>query len=184
MLMDFERVLQFIVNDFSDHGIRYALIDGFAMGALGIVRATMDLDILVHRDDLTTVEQIMNERPYRCVYETENVSQYISDLKPFGQIDFLHAFRHISLSMLKRARSLPIFEGRFCIPVLAPEDIIGLKVQALSNDPARERLDIADIQLIMEYHGKNLDWGLLEEYFQLFSKEKEYEALKNSYGET
>ena len=180
--MDFEQVLHFIVNDFSDHGIRYALIGGFAMGALGIVRATMDLDILVQRDDLAAVEQIMSAHPYRCIYKTENVSQYISDLKPFGQIDFLHAFRRISLSMLKRARSLPIFEGHFRIPVLAPEDIIGLKVQALSNDPARERLEIADIQLIMDHYGSDLDWGLLREYFQLFNRENEYEAFKKSYA--
>jgi len=182
LLMDFERVLRFIVSDFSDSGIRYALIGGFAMGALGIVRATMDLDILVHRDDLPAVEQILSKRPYRCIYKTENVSQYVSDTEQLGQIDVLHAFRKISLSMLKRARSLPVFEGRFCIPILAPEDIIGLKIQALSNDPARERLEIADIQRIMEQVGQDLDWDLLGEYFRLFEKEDEYETLKKTYG--
>jgi len=126
----------------------------------------------------------MSTRPYRCVYKTENVTQYVSDQEPFGQIDFLHAFRHISLSMLERARSLPIFEGRYRIPVLTPEDIIGLKVQALSNDPARQRLEIADIQRIMEQRGKDLNWELLREYFQLFKKEEEYEKFKKTYGQT
>ncbi len=180
--MDFEKVLQFIINDFSENDVRYALIGGFAMGAFGIIRATMDLDILIDRNDLPAVEQIMGARLYRCVYKTENVSQYISDLKVFGQIDFLHAFRHISLSMLQRARQLPVYEGRFTVPVLAPEDIIGLKIQALSNDPSRERLEAADIQLIIEHFGKNIDWGLLQEYFQLFNKVNEYEAFKKSYA--
>jgi hypothetical protein len=169
--MDFKRVLRFIVSEFSDSGVRYALIGGFAMGALGIVRATMDVDILVHRDDLPALERILSKRPYRCIYKTENVSQYVSDTEKFGQIDVLHAFRKISVSMLERARLLPVFENRFRIPVLTPEDIIGLKVQAMSNDPARQRLEIADIQRIMEQFGHDLDWELLQEYFQLFEKE-------------
>ena len=47
----------------------------------------MDLYILIDRDDLPTVERIMGARLYRCVYKTENVSQYISDLKVFRQGD-------------------------------------------------------------------------------------------------
>lgn len=41
----------------------------------------------------------MKENGYECKYKTENVSQYISPLKIFGEVDFLHAFREISLKM-------------------------------------------------------------------------------------
>jgi len=179
--MDFETVLKFIVTDFSKGEVRYALIGGFAMGALGIMRATVDLDFLVHRDDLNQIEQIMSTHPYRCVYKTDNVSQYVSDLNPFGQIDFIHAFRRISLSMLKRATHIPVYDGNFAIPVLAPEDIIGLKVQSSSNDPLRENLEAADIQLILEHYSSTIDWERLREYFQLFGRENDYEALKKKF---
>ena len=69
------------------------------MGAWGIMRSTVDLDFLVSSADLDKIEKIMTGYMYKKVYKTENVSQYISDLKPFGQIDFLHAFRTISLSI-------------------------------------------------------------------------------------
>jgi len=49
------------------------------------------------------VDTIMTEMGYECRYRTENVSQYISPLKVFGEVDFLHAFREASLKMLGRA---------------------------------------------------------------------------------
>jgi len=36
----------------------------------------------------------------------------------------------------------------------------------------------------MEQRGKDLNWELLREYFQLFKKEEEYEKLKKTYGQT
>jgi hypothetical protein len=47
--VDFERVLKALLAEFERHRIRYATIGGFAMGVLGVPRATADLDFLVHR---------------------------------------------------------------------------------------------------------------------------------------
>ena len=49
--MDFERVLKALLADFARFHIRYATIGGFVLGVLGVARTTMDLDVLVHRDD-------------------------------------------------------------------------------------------------------------------------------------
>ena len=180
--MDFEKVLHTILDEFVKYKIRYAIIGGFAMGALGIMRSTVDLDFLVNYDDIAKIENIMSGHMYRCIYKTENVSQYFSDVKSFGQIDFLHAFRTISLSMLDRAIAVPIFNKSNTIRVLAPEDIIGLKVQALSNDPERELQEYADIQLIVKHFRGKLNWELIKDFFYLFNKEKEYEELKKKYS--
>ncbi|MEW5817800.1 MAG: nucleotidyltransferase family protein, partial [Spirochaetota bacterium] len=74
--MDFAKVLGRLLSDFEREKITYALIGGFAMGALGIVRATMDLDFLVKKDDLKAVHEIMNSHGYNLLYKSENVSQY------------------------------------------------------------------------------------------------------------
>ncbi|MBA7695826.1 hypothetical protein ES703_104466 [subsurface metagenome] len=91
--MDFIKVLHFLLDEFNKEKIQYALIGGFAMGAWGIMRSTMDLDFLVNKSDLGKIEKIMVRRLYKCFFKTENVSQYVSDLKPLGQVDYLHAFR-------------------------------------------------------------------------------------------
>ena len=138
--MDFEKVLPLVLGEFKKRNIRYALIGGVAMAAWGVVRATVDLDYLVLAEDMGKIEEIMNNFGYRCVYKTDNVSQYVSDMKIYGTIDFLHAFREISCSMLERAVEKKVFNNRYEVKVLCPEDIIGLKVQALTNDTQREIL--------------------------------------------
>ena len=180
--MDFERVLRDLVREFSERKVRHALIGGFAMGALGISRATMDLDFLVHRDDLPAVDGIMDRLLYRRVYRSENVSQFVSDLATLGQVDILHAFRQVSAGMLERAREITAFGGELRIRVLQPGDIIGLKVQALANDPLRERQELLDIHLLAERFSAEIDWGRLREYFALFERLGIYDELRKSYG--
>ena len=179
--MDFKTVLDLIIRAFEKEGIRYGLIGGFALGALGVPRSTIDLDFLVLRDDLNRVDKIMESNGYKCVYKTENVSQYVSAVKIFGEIDFLHAFRKISVGMLEKAQSLDIFEGKLKIRVLRPEDIIGLKVQATANNPERATQDYLDIEALMARYGKNLDWESVENYFSLFEQKEKFLELKGKF---
>lgn len=179
--MDFKTVLSLILERFYKYNVRYGLIGGFALGVLGLPRATIDLDFLIHKDDLDKVDRIMKSQGYECVYKSENVSQYVSAIKIFGEIDFLHAFRKISLRMLEHAEEKDIFEGKLKIRVLKPEDIIGLKLQALVNNPPRTEREYLDIESLMEYYGRNLDWQLLEEYFSLFERREKFLELKVKY---
>ncbi len=179
--MDLKTVLDLILESFQKENIRYGLIGGFALGLLGIPRATVDLDFLIHRDDLDKIDKIMRANNYDCVYKSENVSQYVSAIKIFGEIDFLHAFREVSVKMLGKAKELDIFEGKSKIKVLMPEDIIGLKLQALMNDPARLIREYLDIEALMDYYRKNLDWKSIEDYFSIFEQKEKFRELKSKY---
>ena len=180
--MDFEIVLKYILEEFQRQNVRYGLIGGFALGVLGVHRATVDLDFLVNREDMPKADEIMRSKGYGCAYKSENVSQYVSPAKIFGEVDFLHAFREISTGMLERAKELDIFEGKLKIKVLVPEDIIGLKLQASVNNPDREGKEYADIESLMGYYGSKLDWQRLEEYFSLFLRADKFSGLKIKYG--
>lgn len=180
--MDFKTVLELILKSFNRENIRYGLIGGFAMGALGLARSTVDLDFLVHRDDLDKIDKIMKSSGYECVYKSENVTQYVSAVKIFGEVDFLHAFRKVSIGMLARAKELEAFEGTLKIRVLRPEDIIGLKLQAAINNPERNSREYIDIESLIEHYKTDLDWNILEEYFSLFEQQEKFFALKAKYG--
>lgn len=180
--MDFEKTLKLLIADFNKEGVRYALIGGFGLGVHGVARTTIDLDFLIAREDIHRIERIMKKYDYRSVFISENVSQYVSDVKTFGRVDFLHAFRSHSLKMLERATNRTVFGGGLSVKVLRPEDIIGLKVQAWVNDPSRKTKELADIAALMQLHGSALDWDLLREYFALFKKTAEYTKLKAKYG--
>lgn len=60
--MDFKTVLGLIIKDFNKEKVRYGLIGGFALGIWGVARSTIDLDFLVHRDDLNKIAKIMRLR--------------------------------------------------------------------------------------------------------------------------
>lgn len=182
--MDFKTVTENLLSAFEAEEIRYALIGGFAMGAWGVARSTVDMDFLIHKHDLQKVHSILTKMGYKCRYQTENVSQFVSSLKIFGEIDILHAFREISLGMLQRAEDRKIFNETMTIKVIKIEDLIGLKVQAIANDPSRKPIDLADIKSLMETYGGSIDWPIIKEYFALFEFNDLFGELKSKYGKT
>lgn len=173
--MDFRAVLELITEEFSKQGIRYAVIGGFALGAWGVARTTIDLDFLLHRDDWEKVDVLLKSKGYECVHKSAEVAQYVSRKHTLGEIDFLLAHRDISRKMLVRAKEKRIFSH--IVKVANPEDVIGLKIQALFNDASRTQKEYMDIESMLGLYGKDLDWQILKEYFELFglgNKYKEY----------
>lgn len=175
--MDFKLVLSKLLTAFHEHNTRYALMGGFAIGLWGGSRSTVDLDFIVHRDDMDIVHNIMLGLGYDRLHYTENVSQYASPLRLFGGIDFIHAFRDASVDMLQRAVLKDIFGGSLKIRTLIPEDIIGMKLQAIYNNPSRRDADTEDVTMLISLHRGNLDEELMKKYFELFHMEDLYEKM-------
>jgi hypothetical protein len=180
--VDFPTVLKKLLSSFEEYKIRYGLIGGFALGLWGVPRATVYLDFLVAAEDMPQVHAIMTSLNYARRYHTVNVSQYGSDLRLWGEVDFLHAFRRASLGMLQRTIDKELFAGTIRVKVVPVEDLVGLKIQALVNDPTRQPGELADIEALLEIHQAQLDWGLLEEYFHLFDQTRLLQRFKDKYG--
>ncbi len=175
--MNFEKIFPFLLENFRKHEIRYALMGGFALHAAGYTRATQDIDILILKEDMPKIKQLLLSLGYELIHESREVSNFKGILKELGQIDFLHAHRQYTKNMLKRAQECAILNNTFKIKVLIPEDIIGLKIQASSNDPSRHTRDLADIEKLITLNKDRLDIKLLKEYFSLFGREKELDDL-------
>ena len=165
--MDFKTVLSSLIKQFNDQNVRYGLMGGFALGLWGVARATVDLDFLADRRDLDKIDAIMNKLGYQIAFRSENVSQYRSGLKAFGEVDFVHAFRETSVEMLSRSVDRDLYGGELKIRVLVPEDIIGLKLQAIQNNPKRREIDLSDIKALAAVPGRMLDWKTIERYADL-----------------
>lgn len=179
--MDFEKVIGIIIKKFDEEKVRYGLIGGFAIGVLGISRSTVDLDFLVNKDDIKKIERILSSIGYESVFKSENVAQYMSPVKVMGEIDFLLAFRRPSLKMLENVISVEVFDGKYKIKIVRPEDIIGLKLQAMVNDSERQGREYVDIEALMKQYSEQLDWAVIEEYFGIFKKLDKFSELKRKY---
>lgn len=179
--MDFGRVLQAVLSRFQEQRIRYAALGGFALGLLGAPRATQDLDFLVHSDDLERVHQILTALGYERHFTSENASQYRSPVAPLGAIDILHALRTPSLRMLERTVERQVLDGPLTMRVLQPEDLIGFKVQAMANNPARIQREQVDIESLLQAQRGHLDWERIQQYYDIFNLGEEGRQLRQRY---
>jgi len=179
--VDFELVLQTLISEFSRLKIRCAAIGGFALGVLGAPRQTLDLDFLVHRDDLERLDAALTALGYARAFRSENVSQYRHPDAAWGSVDFIHAFRKISLAMLDRAKDYPALAGKQSLRTAQPEDVIGLKVQAMFNDPERRAQEQNDIERLMSRYGRRLDWNRIQEFYDVFGLTEEAKKLRERF---
>jgi len=174
--MNFELVLKELLLKFKEQNVRYALIGGFAMQVTGFTRATDDVDFLVEAQDIDKIRKIMQKFGYELTHESQNFSNYWHPMAPMGCVDYLYTHRDYGREMLQRAKNHKIL-GNIEVPILLPEDIIGLKVQALVNNPQRRALDMADIEYLIKNNLDKLDMKLVKKYFDLFKMNKELENL-------
>lgn len=152
-------------------GIKHALIGGLALAPRGYPRGTTDVDFLIGETDIASARQLMRDRNAITIIEDENFSSYFD-----GRIraDFQHAIRPIGKAMLSRAE--PVLFHSATIPVIQTEDLIGLKVQAYSNNHTRLK-DRIDIQELLTANWGKIDLQRVREYYALFGREDDLDKL-------
>ena len=150
--------------------IPFGIIGGIAVFAYGGERTTFDVDFLIHGEHKDTVKEVAQKLNFLTVNENAEVIQ----LSGKAQIDIVFANRPAAQSMLGRLRTV----GTLPYPVVAPEDLIGLKIQAFAGDRSREFIDKGDILTIFR-NVANLDFDKIKEYADVFSVWTEIKDLKN-----
>jgi predicted nucleotidyltransferase len=171
--MNFKVALQNLLRRFSETGVEAALSGGLALSTMGVFRFTKDIDFVILEESAQTVAEIMTELGYeKQDFSSVEILSYISPLRALGQVDFLVARRKYSRAMVKRALEMSVMDGELTVKVLRVEDLIGLKLQALANDPKnRYAVDAPDIQRLLKLHAGRIDMDQVREYFRIFEKE-------------
>ncbi len=178
--MDFEATLRAVGRQLDGSGCRWAAIGGVAVGVYGVPRATADIDLLVDGACAPRLEALLSELGYTLSFRWEESSHYTPTRPDRCPLDILHAHRAHSLGMLARAQRRPLAADAFTLPVVELEDLIGLKVQAMVNDPDRWRGELVDMRALLEAAAArhaSVDLGRVREYFALFNEEHQLEEL-------
>jgi hypothetical protein len=175
--MDFIAVLEFLLGLFEKEKVDFAFIGGVALQMAGVERATGDVDFLILTEDVVKIKPGMIARGYKVVADTEDSLCFQGDKAAWGRVDFLLAHRRHAKDMLKRAQVREGLMGKYRYKVATPEDVIGLKVQAMANSPHRWEKDRPDIKALLNLHGDKLDMGRVREYFKIFEMEPELEKI-------
>ena len=155
-------------------GARYALIGGMALSAHQLPRATQDIDFLLNRLDADIVDALLISLGYSCIHRSADAANY---RRGNAAIDFIYAYRPRALMLIDTAQTREI--GTQSLNVVSVEGLIGLKLQALTNDPSRLQ-DLLDIGNLIKKHRTKLNLTQLYDYFLLFDKTKLYDELIQS----
>jgi len=171
--MNLKEILKTLIARFHEQKIDFVLSGGLALSTMNILRFTQGIDFLVLEEAETVVHEIMTDLDYeRQDFSSDEIVSYLSPLKVFGQVDFLLARRKYTKAMMHRAEQKAVFGGEYEVKTLLREDLIGLKVQAISNDPEnRYPIDAPDIQRLLSLHRDTMNMALVREYFKIFDKE-------------
>jgi hypothetical protein len=149
--------------------IPYCIIGGLAVFAYGGERTTFDIDFLIDGQYREQIRQIALKLGLTIFNENPEVLQMSGE----AQIDIVFANRPHSKSMLTRSRKLSALP----FPVISPEDLIGLKIQAYKSDLKREFIDKGDI-LTLFRKVPNLDFQKIKEYADIFNAWSEIEDIR------
>jgi len=164
-----------LVRDVADAGgFRVALIGGFALPFHGVRRATGDVDFLVEVRGADVLHDALLRGGYVALHRSDDVANYRATSALSSGVDVLYARRAPTIAMLERAT---VADGAAGVPVVDVEGLIGLKLQAIVNDPRRRRQDEADIVQLMTQHLPSLNVALLGEYFALFDQQDALERF-------
>jgi len=171
--MNLKTVLKIIISRFNEQKIHFVLSGGLALSTMNVFRFTKDIDFLIYQDSKDAIHNIMTDLDYVLQeFSSSEILSYWHPLKIFGQVDFLLVKRKYTKAMMNRASIQKIFDGEFEIKTIRPEDLIGLKIQAIANDPVnRFPIDASDIQNILHFNKSSLDMELVRQYFKIFNKE-------------
>ncbi len=175
--MNFKLTLEWLISEFQKNEIQYALIGGFALDLYLTPRSTVDLDFLIKKSHISSLKEILKTRDYQLINESENVLQFQHDVSPLGSIDFIIASREKSNKIVNDSNQILIFNESISIKVAKLEDLVGLKLQAIRNDPKRTQ-DKEDIRNILR-SGIDLDLKRIQEYVDFLKVHDFWEDLIN-----
>ncbi len=150
---------------FADCATQPALIGGLALAAHNYVRATQDIDFLVDFNDAEQLHTAMLRLGYRCLHRSDDAANYA---RGDEGLDFLYAHRPISRALLTEAETRDTAWGP--LRIVSAEGLIGFKLQAVVNNPARVR-DLDDIRHLLRNNRGTLNMDQVRGYFALFQRE-------------
>lgn len=165
-----------LTRRFASREIDFAFIGGVAMALHGLARATKDVDLIVDRAAADSADATMLEVGFERLKRGDVFGNYL--LGPL-RVDLLFTKGAMSRRMLERATTIHL--RRATSKLVCAEDLIGLKLQALANN--RERpYDRGDIEALLRRFSDTMDMALVRDYFRLFEKEDELDALLAAIG--
>lgn len=175
--MKFDAVLRRFSGFFEGEMIRYALAGGLAVHAWGHSRFTHDIDFAVDGAYRTRVLAFTESLGYRTLHASAGYSNHEHPDEDFGILDLLYVYDDTADRLFAEA-SRRFVAGEVHAPVVKPEHLIAMKVQAIKNAPRRVSIDVPDIEFLLTLPG--VDRTTVRDYFERAGLLRIYDVIAKS----
>ena len=156
--------------------IRVALVGGFALGFHGVLRATANVDFLVDTRGADALDAALVAAGAACQHRSADAASYATGRSGLAPVTFIFARRARAEEILARRAWRYLRNAKIRVPVVDAEGLIGLKLQALANQPDRVQ-HANDIEALVAAQTKPLKLRLLRDYYRLFERLPELDEL-------
>jgi hypothetical protein len=124
-------------------GIPVLLIGAYALQAYGVIRQTLDVDVLISEADVSAADAGLRRAGYTEVVRSEIFTRYRHSSTELADVDVLYVDSETAKRMVGEAREYSLAETTCLVPTLP--HLLALKLHAIRSDPRRESRDFADI---------------------------------------
>ncbi len=147
--MDFGAVLRRLTPFLAERGFRFAMIGGVALAAYGLMRTTLDLDLVVESRAQDELIAFLESLGFTTLHRSAGYSNHLHPDPMWGRIDLVYVDRPTGEELFAACRPARA-PGGMDLPVPKPEHLAALKVLAMKNDPARTFQEMADIRFLVQ----------------------------------
>ncbi len=143
-------------------GLRYVVIGGHAVNAYCAPRATLDVDLLVLRSDLSAWRDLIEAEGFRVLNVGENFLQFSPPYGVAWRLDLMLVNNQTFEQLYSTAQSKEWLG--ITSRIADPASLIALKLHSARHGPVHRRLkDISDIANLMRALGITLESDTMSE---------------------
>ena len=146
--MDFARVIGSVTAFMNEHGHPFALIGGLSMAAYGMVRMTLDVDLVTTAQAQDTLVEFLESMGYQTTHRSSGYSNHLHPDSVFGGVDVVYVRGGTSRELFSSVRRVA-GPGGTTVPVLRAEHLAATKIFAIKNDPTRTFAELEDIRFLL-----------------------------------
>ena len=148
--------LEGVLRQFEDHQAGVVLIGGGALNFHGLVRQTLDMDLMVAAEDLPAATEALARCDYRPVFRSELFARFRRQTVGSPDIDLLFVTRETLKTVTESGRRVAVGDATVVIPSL--DYMLAMKLHALKhNYVQRVTKDLPDVANLLRLRGWRFD---------------------------
>lgn len=125
-------------------GLKYLVIGGHAVNAYGTPRTTVDVDLLICKDDRHAWTSLLHKEGFKTMYHGGNFVQFAPPYGTEWNLDLMLVNHETFAKLLAAARQVVMLGITTLVP--SAEHLIGLKLHAIKFGPQhRGGQDLVDV---------------------------------------